>query len=71
MSLKYVRQALSFGEGGRADIRFFILRRKRLSLMTSAKTRKKRKMKNAMKPHIAARFKYIVAYSARLYKLRR
>jgi hypothetical protein len=39
--------------------------------MTSAKTRKKRKMKNAMKPHIAARFKYIVAYSARLYKLRR
>ena len=35
MSLKFVRQALSFGEGGWADIlvaeRFFILSRKRLS----------------------------------------
>ena len=77
ISLKDVRRAISFGKGERADIRFFILSRKRLSNgtstlpMTSAKTRKKRKTENAMKPHIAARLKYIIAYIARLSKLRR
>ena len=38
---------------------------------TSAMTRRKRKMWNAMKTHIAARLKYIVACSAWLYKLHR